>query len=198
MEAYDASVHTLGNLTLTGYNSSLSNLPFEEKKKKLVQSGVRLSQSITVQDTWGPEEITRRGDGLAYLIIDRWPGPVESRIDSDENPIWIKLRQILAAIPAGSWTTYGDLAAAIGSAAQPVGNFLAARIVPNAHRVLRSGGVVSESFEWIDEKETRRPVEILTEEGVQFTKKGRAVERQRLKPGRLLDLIAEELEDESA
>lgn len=197
-EAYDASVHTLGNLTLTGYNSQMSNRSFVEKKKELIRSGVRLSQSITVQDKWGPEEITRRGDALADLIIDRWPGPVESTIDSDENPIWIKLRQILAALPAGKWTTYGDLAAAIGSAAQPVGNFLATRIVPNAHRVLRSGGVVSESFEWIDEKETRQPVEILTEEGVEFTKRGRAIERQRLKPGNLLDLIAEELEDESA
>lgn len=44
------------------------------------------------------------------------------------------------------WVSYGDIAKVIGSAAQPVGNYIAAQKIPNAHRVLRSAGRVSESF----------------------------------------------------
>ena len=32
-EIYDKYVHTLGNLSITGYNSEYSNYPFVEKKK---------------------------------------------------------------------------------------------------------------------------------------------------------------------
>ena len=37
---HERVVHTLGNLTLSGYNSELSNKPFEEKRMMLAKSGV--------------------------------------------------------------------------------------------------------------------------------------------------------------
>lgn len=39
-EVHQALVHTLGNLTLTGYNSTLSNSPFTIKKGLLATSGL--------------------------------------------------------------------------------------------------------------------------------------------------------------
>jgi alkylated DNA nucleotide flippase Atl1 len=56
------------------------------------------------------------------------------------------LRQLCKAIPQGRWTTYGDLAAAIGvpGAAQSVAGVIATDpAIPNAHRVLRSTGQIS-------------------------------------------------------
>ncbi len=56
------------------------------------------------------------------------------------------LRHACAAIPAGRWTTYGDLAAAIGvpGAAQSVAGLIATDpAILNAHRVLRSTGRIS-------------------------------------------------------
>jgi alkylated DNA nucleotide flippase Atl1 len=57
-----------------------------------------------------------------------------------------RLREICGAIPDGRWTTYGELAAAIGvpGAAQSVAGVIASdRSIPNAHRVLRSTGHIS-------------------------------------------------------
>jgi alkylated DNA nucleotide flippase Atl1 len=56
------------------------------------------------------------------------------------------LKEVCSAIPAGRWTTYGDLAAAIGvpGAAQSVASVIATDPdVENAHRVLRANGQIS-------------------------------------------------------
>ena len=42
-------VHTLGNLTLTGYNTELSNLSFIDKKAKLANSHIELNRWICDQ-----------------------------------------------------------------------------------------------------------------------------------------------------
>ena len=56
------------------------------------------------------------------------------------------LKRVCRAIPHGSWTTYGDIAASIGvtGAAQSVAGVIATDTgVENAHRVLRANGQVS-------------------------------------------------------
>ncbi len=56
-QVHEALVHTLGNLTLTGYNSSLSNSGFDTKRIKLQTSGLLMNQEIATQ--------TRSTDGTA-------------------------------------------------------------------------------------------------------------------------------------
>src|SRR5688500_14121447 len=69
------------------------------------------------------------------------------------------LRQILAALPAGSWTTFGDLATVVGVRASVVGAYMSNRAsLENAHRVLTSEGIASESSR-----------DVLEQEGVSFT-----------------------------
>lgn len=63
----------------------------------------------------------------------------------DDNPLWQSMHRLLALLPAGYWTTYGDLAKVLGTAAQPLGNRLATVPAPNAHRVLTSQGEISAS-----------------------------------------------------
>ena len=77
-ELHDSLVHTLGNLTLTGYNSALSNRDFGWKRAEMLKSGLRLSASVTEQDHWGPQKIRDRADLLADLIIATWPGPMNT------------------------------------------------------------------------------------------------------------------------
>ncbi|MEO3777267.1 DUF1524 domain-containing protein [Micromonospora sp. B11E3] len=43
---HEALLHTLGNLTLTGYKPELGNKPFAAKRAELEKSGIRLSQKI--------------------------------------------------------------------------------------------------------------------------------------------------------
>lgn len=63
---------TLGNLTLTGYNSELSNSPFSEKREMLKDSHYELSRTVVSESTWGGREIEARGLSLAKIALQRW------------------------------------------------------------------------------------------------------------------------------
>ena len=69
-------VHRIGNLTLTGYNSTYSDRPFDEKKTisgGFEQSSVRLNKFVREQPKWGVEEIEKRGEILADRALKIWP-----------------------------------------------------------------------------------------------------------------------------
>lgn len=71
---HDKYLHTLGNLTLTGYNTELGDKPFEVKKTMLVNP--ELPTHITIlyndvlnQDRWNEETITLRAERLSQTIL---------------------------------------------------------------------------------------------------------------------------------
>ena len=69
-------LHRLGNLTLTAYNSSYSNRPFEEKKNMaggFSDSAVRLNRFVREQNEWTVEQMSLRGKHLADRAIKIWP-----------------------------------------------------------------------------------------------------------------------------
>ena len=69
-------LHRLGNLTLTAYNSTYSNRPFEEKKTVtggFEQSAVRLNKYVRHQTKWTALEMEDRGSILAHRALDIWP-----------------------------------------------------------------------------------------------------------------------------
>ena len=69
-------LHRLGNLTLTAYNSSLSNKPFEEKKHVkggFNDSAVRLNRYVREQERWTVSEMQDRGNLLAKRAMQIWP-----------------------------------------------------------------------------------------------------------------------------
>jgi alkylated DNA nucleotide flippase Atl1 len=79
---------------------------------------------------------------------------------------WSALHTILEALPVGHWTTYGSLADAVGTAAQPLGAHVATcEQCSNAHRILRSDGAVAPNFTWSDPDDRRDPIEMLRAEG---------------------------------
>lgn len=177
-EVHSSLVHTLGNLTLTGYNAELGNDPFAVKRVKLAKSGVQLTRDIVNCERWGRPQIHERADRLAERIIRYWPGPTAAATDQNEVR-WDLMTRALAALPAGSWTTYGDLAALIGTAPQPVGNRLRAVPLPNAHRVLQAEGTISPGFQWPDGRDDD-PIAVLTAEGVKFDEHQKADPTQRI------------------
>ncbi|GAB2515626.1 6-O-methylguanine DNA methyltransferase, DNA binding domain [Corynebacterium atrinae] len=196
-EMHNATVHTLGNLTLTGYNSEMGNKSFDLKKDAYLKSGLALNRTLEDFQIWGPDEIRERARLLADQIIDTWPGPIDVGVaDTDLSPLWSKVRSIVATIPAGHWARYGDVAAAAGTNAQSVGNHLAEHEVLNAHRVLRGDGAVAENFRWLDPRETRTAREVLTDEGLEFTSAGKADPEARVPLEKLLILV--EVDDEPA
>jgi alkylated DNA nucleotide flippase Atl1 len=178
-QVHESLVHTLGNLTLTGYNSALSNSEFTDKRQQLLKSGLAMNQEIAVQATWGRPEILARAEHLAERIISIWPGPVAAAPEGADIA-WSTMDKALAEMPAGSWTTYGDLAALIGSHPVPVGMRLANHPAPNAHRVLQAEGRISPSFRWLEPGRADNPVDLLRAEGVIFDEQDHADPAQRL------------------
>ena len=65
-------LHTLGNLTLTGYNSELSNKTFEKKKEIYQTSNTFLNKHFQNIDAWNEESIQKRAETLADIAIKIW------------------------------------------------------------------------------------------------------------------------------
>ena len=173
-------VHTLGNLTLTAYNSELGDLPFATKRERLGQSGVAMNQGIKAQERWGKPQIQARCDEFTDRAIRIWPGPDESDRDTAPGRDWTLLHNALAALPPQTWTTYGDLAELIGSAPVAIVVHLATVQVLNGHRVLTIEGTPSAQFRWPDDNDDRDVIEVLTGEGINFDGAGRADPTQRM------------------
>lgn len=75
-------LHTLGNLTLTAYNSDYSDRAFIEKRdmpnapeKGLKQSPLKLNQGLGSLETWDEEAIKARATKLTELGVGVWPAP---------------------------------------------------------------------------------------------------------------------------
>jgi alkylated DNA nucleotide flippase Atl1 len=188
-------LHTLGNLTVTAYNGQLSNGPFERKQEILQGSHLELNRAIVPSRTWGRTEILARADELADRATGIWPAPLADVEEPPEGRDWSRLHAALAALPPGSWTTYGDLAELIGSHQVPVGQHLAnTAVLLNAHRVLTSDGRVAEAFRWSDPDDERDVRAVLEAEGVRFDAGRRADPGQRLRSDDLADLIVDAIE----
>ncbi len=71
-------LHTIGNLTLTGYNSELSDRPFQEKRTMtggFEESPLRLNKSLKHVEHWNKDEIERRAAVLAEQAVKIWEIP---------------------------------------------------------------------------------------------------------------------------
>ena len=71
-------VHTFGNLTITGYNSTLSNKSFEDKRDRKDNSGkyigyrngLNLNADVCDKDEWTVEIIKARTDSMVKEILE--------------------------------------------------------------------------------------------------------------------------------
>jgi len=77
-EAQATIVHTLGNLTITGYNGALGNKSFIGKRDRTnkagnpvgYRNGLSLNTYLTEQDSWGTDHINHRTELLAAKAFD--------------------------------------------------------------------------------------------------------------------------------
>lgn len=75
-------LHTLGNLTLTAYNSDYSHRAFTDKRdmpdapeKGFRQSPLKLNQGLGALETWNEDTIKDRASKLAEIGVGVWPAP---------------------------------------------------------------------------------------------------------------------------
>lgn len=73
-EDHELYLHVLGNLTITGYNSELSNNAFGEKKRIISENSkaVILNSDVANQTIWDVNAIKSRGERLAGIVAARY------------------------------------------------------------------------------------------------------------------------------
>lgn len=70
-------LHTLGNLTLSGYNQELGAKSFQDKQSVYANFGsnLELNKFVLEQEQWTEAEITERAKQLTARFIEIWPRP---------------------------------------------------------------------------------------------------------------------------
>lgn len=133
-------------------------------------------------DVWGPNWFLAPDGRPLHRVAEDLASSPRGSFD------WEPLHAVLERLPRGRWTTYGDLAAVVGTAAQPLGQHVAAcQSCAHAWRVLGTDGRPRPNFAWSDPTDQRTPEQALTDEGVRFTN-GAADPGQRLATEELLAL----------
>jgi uncharacterized protein with ParB-like and HNH nuclease domain len=105
---HEMLVHTLGNLTLTGYNSELSDRPFVEKRLRLLDSNLQLNRYFSRVFTWRREDIEARGEKLAEMCLAIWSNlgdEASEQVEDDDitgrKPLRVNI--LGQRFPADSW-----------------------------------------------------------------------------------------------
>lgn len=78
---HEQYLHTMANLTLTGYNSQYSNLTFIEKRdmeKGFKDSAFRLNNFVKSCEQWTETELKARQKELQNVFMRLWPMPTTS------------------------------------------------------------------------------------------------------------------------
>jgi len=78
MRVYEQYLHTLGNLTLTGYNSEYSDRSFIEKRDMgggFRYSPLKLNMGLGECESWNEITIRERAEKLADQAVDIWAAP---------------------------------------------------------------------------------------------------------------------------
>lgn len=107
-DIHAAWLHRLANLTLTGYNPSLSNNTFAEKRDAkeggYKVSGLKMNQKIATKESWGLPELEERNKEMIALATEIWSypqtdfKPTEKEFDSctlDDENVDLKGRDIV-------------------------------------------------------------------------------------------------------
>lgn len=88
-EIHGTWLHRLGNLTLTAYNSNMSNATFQEKRDAELgfkASGLRMNQRIAMKSHWGLEEMQVRSDEMVELATNKiWAMPSTSFVPAEKE-----------------------------------------------------------------------------------------------------------------
>ncbi len=75
-EIHKKWLHTIANLTVTAYNSELSNAPFAKKKEMVYNDGgVRLNEFVRKQKSWTKEQLEKRQEELVKDALSLWQYP---------------------------------------------------------------------------------------------------------------------------
>ncbi len=123
-EVQQRYLHTIGNLTLTGYNSEYSDKMFSEKRtlpdKGFDYSPLHLNENLRNLEHWNEEEIKRRAQHLADIAVKVWSAPQVSteyaqqfskpaKVSVQIDTLDISKHPLLNGIPDNIYTLFEQL-----------------------------------------------------------------------------------------
>ncbi|MGP5165652.1 GmrSD restriction endonuclease domain-containing protein [Arthrobacter rhombi] len=84
---HEAKLHTIGNLTLTGYNSEYSDRSFQQKRDMpggFRESPLHLNRGLAAVERWDEDQIDARAARLSSLAVSVWgyPHVAENTLDA--------------------------------------------------------------------------------------------------------------------
>ena len=77
LQSHEILLHTLGNLTLTGENSTLGNSDFDAKKEIYSRSNFSYTRALADCSEWTSKQIQARAKKLAAVAVKIWTLPEE-------------------------------------------------------------------------------------------------------------------------
>ena len=90
-------LHTLGNLTLTGYNAEYSDRPFLEKRDMhggFKESPLRLNEGLAAVESWNEAAIRDRAERLAKRASQVWSAPkISAEVIAQLKPKAVKAQE---------------------------------------------------------------------------------------------------------
>jgi len=92
-ETHELYLHTIGNLSLTAYNSELSNDEFETKKEILVNSHLELNKYFFNMIKWTRKEIEERAECLTQKALEIWS------YFGEENSVTSEIQEVTGTSP---------------------------------------------------------------------------------------------------
>lgn len=94
-ETHELFLHTIGNLTLTAYNTEMSNDDFITKKKIYNESHLELNKYFSSISSWTRTEIEKRAEALAKQALEIW------NYFGQENSTSSDLKEVTGTSPTG-------------------------------------------------------------------------------------------------
>lgn len=97
---HEMLLHTLGNLTLTAYNSEASNAPFPNKRQIFNDSHLEINKYVGQQSSWCKSEIEERAKALAEQALLIWPyfGREDSQDAAEEEDVTGQTPKVLTIL----------------------------------------------------------------------------------------------------
>ena len=89
---------TLGNLTLTNYNSELSNKSFYEKKQYYKDSNIKITRDVASFEHWNKQSMLKRSEEIFNKVIEIWPIPFdhfENKLDNINTDAYYPVYELL-------------------------------------------------------------------------------------------------------
>ena len=123
IEQHAQWLHTLGNLTLTGYNSEIGNQGFAEKREAFSDSNFQLNRYFSDIGRWTSDAIRQRAANLADRALRIWPDvgrdPDETVARRVPGQALIAVRFRGATYPVGTWKDGFNKLLALFDSAKP-------------------------------------------------------------------------------